>query len=328
MLIRARRGCPWRGNISAFAAVVACMLACWLAGPAQANSPLPGVPEPVAAVQQATTALPAVTTAQPPAVRPVASSPRRSAARATTARAAAAQPAPAEPAPTGVVAAVESGAKPAVSAVENRSKAAVAAADSGANAAASTARTGTQRAASSLEAAPQRAAAAVRAVPSRLVATVEAVAANTLSQLGMIALAVQPAATTPRTAGVVGAPAVTPSSGVVVSRGGTRPTTAAGRAHRAVAGAAPTGLRESGWRKGPSAPAERVGGALADLAAPTSRPSGVASAGASPAAAAITALLGLLGLLIFIARRRGSLIRLRPDWVPAPPFLALPERPG
>ena len=49
---------------------------------------------------------------------------------------------------------------------------------------------------------------------------------------------------------------------------------------------------------------------------------------ASSAAASAAALLGLLLLLTFAAQRLGAIVRLRPDWVPPPPFLALPERPG
>jgi S-DNA-T family DNA segregation ATPase FtsK/SpoIIIE len=352
MLIRARCACPWRGNIPALA-VVACMLACWLAGPAQAQSPLPGAVAPVAAVQQAATA------SVVPALQP-ASSPRRTAARVRSARAAVAHrvaPQPAAPsasnsaptaapttvagtaptaatttvagtAPTTVVTAARRASKAAKSAVESRSKAAAERTSKAAKADGSKAAALREVSKRAL-AAPQRTVAAARTAPRQaataLITAASGLAPNTLSLLGAIVPAGENAATAQR-----GSQAVAPTGGFLFSRGGARPAIASSApAPTAIDGTAgPGNAAASGWRNASTVPVEQAGRTLAGFDAGTSQPSGTASAAASVAGAAATALLGLLGLLSLISQRQGTLVRLRSAIAPAPPFLALPERPG
>ena len=92
-------------------------------------------------------------------------------------------------------------------------------------------------------------------------------------------------------------------------------------------GKAPSATTASGWRNRTPAGAQRPQGEPG--MPPVSGSGGATSvAAASSAVAPAAGLLGLLLLLTFAAQRLGGLIRLRPDWAPPAPLLALHERPG
>jgi hypothetical protein len=317
MLTRARRHSPRRGNISA-TAVAACVLASWLAGPAQANGLLGGVPAPTAAVQQA--AAPVVAAVEGSTVRS-SPSPGRPAARVLETRAAAAKPPAPQPQPV----------EPVVTAVRSAPQAA-----------GNTVVRTSNRVASRLEKAPDRAAAkarmhvetavdAVRSAPRRPVIATADVSAALISSLDAVARL--GTLTTPATVLAHGSQVVRhgalPTGGVTVSRGGTQPATASSADRPLFAAARPTDPGRSGSRNASPASDERAGGAPRGLSAPTTEPDDApASAAASPAGTAAAAVAGLVVLLILASRREGTRVRLGPAWAPAAPFLPLAERPG
>jgi hypothetical protein len=336
-------------------AVVACTLAAWLAGPAQANGPPAGVPAPGTAVQQAAT--PVVTST--PVRSPV--SPGRPAARVRETRAAAAEPAArittaaetssnrtamaSEPAADDAATAIENGANDGAATVETGSDKAAAvtrttsrhgaatavqAAAHGAAAAAETTprhaaaavRTASAQTATGIRSAPRRVA-AVGATPKLVVAAAKGAGANTVSRLGWIASTAEHAA--PRRVDRVGGEVGAPSGDLATSTGAALSATADGHAPRPSAGVPPR--TDSTAREARTQQLDRADGELTGLTVPTT-PAAPTSAATGLAGAAVTALLGLLALLIFASQRFGAAVWLRPASAPSLPFLALPERPG
>jgi len=300
-----RSACPWRRNISA-CAVTVCLLAAWLAGPAEANGPVAGLTAPVTAVQQ--TAGQVVTTVEASAVRSSASP--RSAARVSKARAAVADPVARTVTAVQATAAAQPVTSGAATTVRTASKGAAKTARSATNSAATTARTTAERAGSKP---------AVTAARERLVAAPATTASYTASRLGEISLTATPSGL--RSEAATTQPAMTPLGAVAGTLTLVRP---------AVAAKADSPADAAPIADGPARlePVARRGRELTAFSAPASQPTGPASAGSSTGGVGTAGLVGLLGILLFVLQRLGTLVRLQPEWAPMPPFLALPERPG